>query len=48
MSMKSTQVKWIYIIYVHNIYNHIDQYPKNTLAKTVFMLMTRNMQIYPF
>ena len=35
MTTKSTQVKWTYIIYVHNIYNHIDQYPKkkNTAAK---------------
>ena len=28
-------IKWTYIIYVHNIYNHIDQYTKNTAAKTI-------------
>ena len=33
MFIKSTQVKWTYIIYVHNIYNHINQYPKNTAEK---------------
>ena len=43
MSIKSTQVKRTYILYVHNIYNHIDQYPKNLAAKTVIMLMYVNI-----
>ena len=43
MSIKSTQVKWTYIIYVQNIYNHLDQYPENPAAKTVIMLMTRSV-----